>query len=457
MEETVAAGAAPPADPERAPIDVPSSLFTRILALVLAALFISQLISVALLWLLPPADLRFLPVATVVEEIESGDIGRNLLMTAIPQPIITNDSRTAAMLEAEIALLMDRPPADVRLSLSREQHNYMVRRLVDQPSGALGTEPLLIGNFKLAIRSRHGSFWRQYSPRDHSPFSSREERFLLLFFLSAVVMLPFVALFANRLAKPLAQFADAAVALGRNPAAPPPAVAGPAELTRTAAAFRVMHERLNAYVSERTRMVAAIAHDMRTPLTRLAFRVAALPPETRATFEQDISEMEAMLTGVMDFVRSATSTAEPIRLELGSLVTGVADDLAEVGKPCTAECPDSLVVKGDPLALKRMVTNLFDNGVKYGGPTHARCRKKNGFAILEFCDDGPGIPEAEIPRLFEPFQRLEQSRNRETGGMGLGLPAVRFIARAHGGDVRLLNRREGGLMARVTLPLAENG
>lgn len=436
---------------------VPSTLFTRILALVLATVFISQLISIALLWLLPPAEMRFLPIPTVVEDIATGNVGKTLIVTAVPQPLINNDSRTAAMLEAEIALLMDRPPADIRLSPAREQHNYMVRRLVDAPSGALGTEPLLIGNFKLFIRDQKGGFWRQYSPRDHSPFNSREERFLLLFFLSAIAMLPFVAVFANRLTKPLQRFADTAEALGRNPDAPLPHLAGPAEIDRATTAFRLMQERLGAYIRERTRMIAAIAHDMRTPLTRLAFRAASLPAEERRAFEADIHEMEAMIAGVMDFVRTATSEHSFAMLELGSVVTGIADSLAEMGRPATASAHDTLVVKGDPIALKRLFSNLFDNGLKYGGATHAECYREGGMAIVDVTDNGPGIPEEDADRVFEPFQRLESSRSRQTGGMGLGLAAVRFIARSHGGAVTLSNRAEGGLLARVSLPLARDG
>lgn len=435
--------------------EVPSSLFTRILALVLATVFVSQLISLLLLWLLPPAELRFLPISTVVAEIQSERPSKLLAVASIPQPVITSDSRTAAILEADFALLMDRAPADIRIDLSREQRDYMVQRLVDEPSGALATEALLIGGFKLAIRAENGNFWRQYSPRDHSPFSSREERFLLLFFLSAIAMLPFVMLFANRLAKPLARFADAAEALGRNPAAPPPDIEGPAELTRAATAVRLMQERLSTYVSDRTRMVAAIAHDMRTPLTRLTFRAATLPPRERLAIEQDIGEMEEMISGTMDFVRSTATPDNHIMLELGSLVTGVADDLSAMGRPCTAEVEEPLVVKGDPLALKRLITNLFDNGVKYGGATHARCFRGKGVAVVEVCDSGPGIPEAEMARLFEPFQRLESSRNRETGGMGLGLSVVHVIASGHGGEVSLHNRPGGGLCARLQLPISQ--
>jgi signal transduction histidine kinase len=145
---------------------------------------------------------------------------------------------------------------------------------------------------------------------------------------------------------------------------------------------------------------------------------------------------------------------ERTKLEVSSLVETVMDEAAETGANASVDRAERAVVDGDPVALKRLVTNLVGNALKFGSCAKGRVYAEDGMAIFEVDDNGPGIPESEIERAFEPFQRLETSRSRETGGAGLGLAVVRAIARGHGGDVSLHNRPGGGLTARVTLPLA---
>ena len=200
-------------------------------------------------------------------------------------------------------------------------------------------------------------------------------------------------------------------------------------------------------------MVGAIAHDLRTPLTRLRFRIEGAPEELRAKLAQDIDQMEAMVAATLGFVHDATHAAERTKLELASLVESVIDEAAETGADAAVESGQRIVIEGDPLALKRMVANLVDNAVKYGKRARGRVFAEAGQAIIEIEDEGPGIAAGEMERVFDPFYRGEPSRSRETGGTGLGLAVVRSIARAHGGDVSLRNREGGGLTARVSLPL----
>jgi two-component system, OmpR family, sensor kinase len=160
-----------------------------------------------------------------------------------------------------------------------------------------------------------------------------------------------------------------------------------------------------------------------------------------------------MIAATMSFVADATRPRERVRLELASLIESILDEAAETGSNATAETCEKLVIDGDPVALRRMVSNLVDNGLKYGGAVRGRVFARDGEAVIEIDDDGPGVSDADSERVFEPFFRGEPSRNRETGGIGLGLAVVRSVARAHGGDAILVNRPEGGLTARVTLPL----
>jgi signal transduction histidine kinase len=201
-------------------------------------------------------------------------------------------------------------------------------------------------------------------------------------------------------------------------------------------------------------MIGAIAHDLRTPLTRLRFRIEAIPDPLRSKLEADVDQMEAMVASTLSFVRDAATPRDRRKLEVASLVETVMDEAALTGADAAVERADRVVVDGDPLALKRLVANLVDNALKYGASAHARVFTDGDMAVIEVDDDGPGMPEAEIERVFEPFRRLESSRSRETGGIGLGLAVVRAVARSHGGDVVLRNRPHGGLSARVTLPLS---
>jgi signal transduction histidine kinase len=163
--------------------------------------------------------------------------------------------------------------------------------------------------------------------------------------------------------------------------------------------------------------------------------------------------MEAMISATLSFVRDATQQGERTRLELSSVVQSLVDDMVDTGADVTFSSDEKVVIGGDPVGLKRLFSNLLENAVKYGKRARVRVRADDGMAVVEIDDDGPGVPAAEAERVFEPFYRREPSRNRDTGGIGLGLAVVRTIARAHGGDAELENRKGGGLTARVRLPL----
>ncbi|MFA7261491.1 MAG: ATP-binding protein [Caulobacter sp.] len=313
-------------------------------------------------------------------------------------------------------------------------------------------ERILFAPFRIGVRQADGG-WLVAQPQPSLRLNSWQGHILLTLLISVIAVSPLAWLFARRLAAPIAAFASGADRLGRDPRAPPLELGGSREVQAAAEAFNRMQERLRRYVEDRTAMVGAIAHDLRTPLTRLRFRIEAAPDDIRGKLAADIDQMDAMISATLGFVRDATRAGPREKLELSSLVESVLDEAAETGADATALPSERLVVEGDPVALRRLTANLVGNALKYGLRARGRVFVEGGEAVIEIEDDGPGIPPEDAERVFEPFYRGEPSRSRETGGAGLGLAVVRSIARAHGGDVVLRARPGGGLTARVTLPL----
>jgi signal transduction histidine kinase len=313
-------------------------------------------------------------------------------------------------------------------------------------------EHFLVSPFDVGIRQPDGR-WAVVRPQPKFGPDAWQQRIALWFVLSAIAMAPVAYVFARRLSAPIRLFADAAERLGRDPRAEPLVATGPSEIRVAVRAFNDMQERLRRYVEDRTAMVGAIAHDLRTPLTRLRFRIESLPDDQRAKMSNDIDQMEAMISAALTFVRDASRPGERTPLELSSLLESLCDEMAETGASTQVESGEKVVLEGDPMALRRLFSNLLDNAVKFGSRARARVFRDAANAVVEIDDDGPGIPAADREKVFEPFYRREPSRSRQTGGIGLGLAVVRSIARGHGGDVNLVNRIGGGLTVRVQLPL----
>lgn len=262
----------------------------------------------------------------------------------------------------------------------------------------------------------------------------------------------------SRLTAPVRMLANAAEALGRDVRAPPLPEDGPSEIAAAAVAFNTMAMRIRRFVQDRTFMLTAIGHDLRTPITRLKLRTEFIDDEDmRRKMLTDLDELESMVSATLAFGRDVTIDEPVGTVDLAELVRTVLDEAGD-GRPDLADHityagPHHLPFRGRPVALKRAVSNLVQNALSYGGSAQATLQCANGMAQLLVEDDGPGIPMAELDRVFQPFHRVEASRNKETGGMGLGLPITRNIIRAHGGDVTLDNRPTGGARATVTLPV----
>ena len=269
------------------------------------------------------------------------------------------------------------------------------------------------------------------------------------------------ALAAQRVTRPLGRFADAAARLGVDPLAADPAgldeTRGPSEIRAAARAFEGMRTRIRRLLEDRMQMLAAVSHDLRTPITRLRLRAEFVEDEAeRAKMLKDLEEMEAMIHAAIAFAREETAEVQPrASLDLARLLDEIRAELTDIGGAVRiAPGLERAPIEGRPLALKRALRNLVENAVKYGGSAEMRLERGAAGYTVTIEDGGPGIPEAEFETVFRPFHRLERSRSRETGGTGLGLAVARAVVRGHGGEIVLANRPEGGLRQTVLLSRA---
>lgn len=322
-----------------------------------------------------------------------------------------------------------------------------------RPPEASGPGPASPGSLSEFIAARYeadGS-WTVVEP---SPEWEWLRRAALWILGGIAVMGPPAWWLARRITRPIRTFAVAADRLGRDPRAPAMPLDGPAEIGVAATAFNRMQARIQKYVSDRMSMVGAISHDLRTPLTRIRFKIENLPDATRATILSDVGQMEAMITDVLAFVRDSDQAGTRERLDLASLVACAVDDRAAMGGAVSlSEDETSPVVDAEPVALRRLIDNLIDNALKYGDAARVSVTVRGDEAVVAVADDGPGLPETELERVFLPFYRYTEDHDEAITGTGLGLAVCRATARAHGGDVRL-HAAERGLVAELTLPLA---
>jgi signal transduction histidine kinase len=272
----------------------------------------------------------------------------------------------------------------------------------------------------------------------------------------AVALSVIVIFMVRRLTRPMARLAVAAERLGRGEAVPPVPEWGPADVREATRAFNRMHARLQRFVQDRTRMLAAISHDLRTPITSLRLRAEFIEDvEIRQKILETLDDMQRMAEATLAFAREEAAREDTRVVDLSALVDSVCADLSDMGQDVTfAGAPRSRYL-GRPSSLKRALSNLIENAVSYGQRARVTLEGGDDEWRIVIDDDGPGIAEADIERVFAPFVRLEESRNLETGGVGLGMAISRSIVRGHGGDITLANRQGGGLRVTVRLPKDE--
>jgi signal transduction histidine kinase len=258
----------------------------------------------------------------------------------------------------------------------------------------------------------------------------------------------------RRLTQPLASLADAATGLAQNLERPPLPETGPLEVATAARAFNAMQRDLKRYLETRAQALAAVSHDLRMPITRLRLRFERIEEGSlRSKMESDLSEMDAMIGSTLEFLRAGTNAEKASKLDLNALVESVTEDMITLGAQITPHGNATQPILARPEALRRCLSNLLDNARRYGGGAiDISIAERADTVEINIDDRGPGIPQADLERVFEPYVRIEASRAKHTGGSGLGLAIARAIARSHGGDVNLSLRNGGGLTAIINLP-----
>lgn len=276
----------------------------------------------------------------------------------------------------------------------------------------------------------------------------------LLTMLPFLFSIAFLAYLVTRMTmRPLKQLAQAAKDLGNDINHPPLALSGAAEIRQASAAFNAMQARIRQHIFQRTQMLAAITHDLQTPLTRLRLRLEKVADQDlQHRLIDDLSAMQQMVKEGLDLARSMDTTETMQALDLDSLLDSVCADAADSGQRVDLKGRTAMALMGRPLAIRRCLVNLIDNAVKYGQYAHVTVERMVGAARIRIRDGGPGIAPDQMARVFEPFYRIETSRSRESGGTGLGLTIARNIAEQHGASVMLSNHADGGLEVTLIVP-----
>ena len=467
---------------------LPQSLFGRLLLFLTGGLVVAQLLSAAIL--LQDRDQalyhaigghvaqRIAAIVNLLDDLEAAD--RHRLVTALDLPptrisldlpweTIEPDERYHSVLfrgllkrqlgpdrPFQLEINDDLPPPPPPVERPRwfdaDSPPRPPERADRPPRWRMHAMMMGLRNFVVQVRLHDGAVvtFQQILPEEVIAWPTRLLLILLVLLVSVAVL---AALAVRALTRPLAVLAAAAGELGRDIRRPPLDEKGPLEVQRAARAFNTMQERLIRYIEDRNRILAAISHDLKTPITRLRLRTELLDDAPlKEKFLLDLDDMQRMAQASLDFLRGGEDSEPIAPMDLNALLESLQEDAEDVGHAVSISGAASQPLRCRPLALKRCLTNLVDNALKYGQSAEIAVADTATRLRLIVRDRGPGIPAAELERVFEPFYRLEGSRSRDTGGTGLGLSIARNIARAHGGELSLRNHPQGGLEAVLELP-----
>jgi signal transduction histidine kinase len=296
--------------------------------------------------------------------------------------------------------------------------------------------------------------WLVFTVLNRSWGLPQAQRWAIWLSFMAIAITIVTAFAARRFARPLERLAAAVRQFGVNPQAPPIPETGPRELREVVKTFNAMQAQIQKFVAYRTMMLAAISHDLRTPLTRMRLRGEFIEdPDQQGRLFRDVDEMQAMVDGALVFFRDDAVAEATTTFDLAQVLLTIANDCIDQKIAVTYTGPAHAVYQGRPFALKRAFTNLVENAIKYATPPQIELSCQDTAFVVAVRDRGPGIPQDALENVFRPYYRLDKSRNRTTGGVGLGLTAVQAIVQGHGGEIILANRPGGGVEARVTLPV----
>lgn len=382
--------------------------------------------------------------------------GQRVSLSAVPEV----DSRHAVDVNmASLVARLEPSLAGYEIRVSREHQRPRWRHKSrqirdDEDDGGFGGNGAVraLAVMTMSVRANDGT-WINAEFDLPVPFDPSYP--LALSAIILVIMLTLVAFWiSRRVVLPLKALETAAGALG--PGEPPAPVPerGPVAVKAAIRSFNAMSRRLLATLDSQRTIMAAVAHDLRSPITSLRLRTEFVSDaETRERMLATLAEMQTMTEAVIDLARVGKSSEETRLMDLGALAESLAQDMADMGAPVVFTGGGEARVTIRRSEIARALRNLIENAVRYGGSARIAVAAANGQAIVTVDDDGPGVPDDHLESLFMPFARLEASRNLETGGHGLGLTISRMIARDHGGDVTLQNLRPHGLRATLRVPL----
>lgn len=444
----------------------PTTLAGQTILVVAASLFAVQLIGFSIYYVTQrnqwitvaaaPGVIRILEALDTRESQQTRQrfrAARSLTIGDTPPPQAGQDSPEIARRAAELFRSAGLTPLAVRATISQlERDPRRPASRLPLPPQREGRQPRLQVQLSVQIRpDRWATVYTRAAPIAQPIFRQIVVQSL---FLYGIVLIPLVW-FTRRLAAPLRALTNATARVGTPEAAPPVPEVGPEDVRRLAAAFNRMQHRIRSMLEEKDHMLGAIGHDLRTPLTALRVRVeTAAEGADRERMIATIDEMRKMLDDILSLARAGRDPEPPQRVDLASLIDATLDDFEDLGVPVERSDMARTIIVAHPRSVRRALTNLIENAVKYGDRAHVALRVENGRAIVSVADDGPGIPDDRIEEMFLPFTRMEGSRSRDTGGTGLGLAIVRAIASAESGSLQLRNRPQGGLVADFSLPVA---
>ena len=470
---------------------VPDSLFWRLILVLFAGLLVSQLISMVINYedrdqLLSrttgrQSAQRITDTVQLLDLLNPSERNRIVSMVNVPPqrvtlrqtPIVVGDEDTkSTSVQLFSSMLLDELGADRQIRVAQTESTTAVvdmtqqhgmgrgmghgrRRMMQQQEYDMAddhSEQSTGISFLVQVQLLDGQWvaFDTYTPKTPAVLPLRL-LVTLSIFLIVVLLLSFVAV--RWLTRPLHQLANAADALGRDINQQPLPETGPVEIRQAAHAFNLMQQRLKHFIQDRTHIFAAMSHDLKTPITRLRLRAEMLDDdEQRERFERDLKEMEFMVTEALDFMKGLDTKQQQQPVNMMALLESVQADYVDAGKTVTITGTSTLPFMGFAPLLKRALVNLLDNAIFYGHQAHIIIEDNEQFLTIRIQDEGSGIAEAEQDKAFEAFYRLEHSRNRETGGTGLGLTIARNITQTHGGEISLSNRPQGGLEVVLVLP-----
>lgn len=302
------------------------------------------------------------------------------------------------------------------------------------------------------IRVASGDGYLVFLPLRDRVFATTGPVFVLWLIGTSLLLGSIAIVFLRNQVRSILKLASAAEAFGRGRDMPDFRPSGATEVRRAGRAFIAMRERIKRHLAQRTTMLAGVSHDLRTPLTRMKLSLALLPPgEDVEELKRDVDEMETMVKSYLEFASDLATTEDAVSFDAGALLKEAASGPESAGR-VTVDAPTGVMIEARRDAMKRALSNLIGNGLKYAGHVWASLRRDGAYVEFIIDDDGPGIPEDKYAEVFKPFFRLDEARSQQIAGVGLGLSVVRDVARSHGGDVTLARSPRGGLRAVFRAP-----